>query len=63
MSILAFNLCGYFRLAAGNNLQISNCPIWHVRRADKCECGDIIYGCVVCNVTNTVTVSIGHCMT
>ena len=63
MSTLPFIMCNNFKLAAGDNLQMRNCPLWHVRKVDKCECGAILYGVVQCDKTVSITVGVGHCMT
>ena len=63
VSTLPFIMSNDFKLAAGDNLQMRNCPLWHIRKVDKCECGAILYGVVLCDETASITVSIGHCIT
>ena len=63
MTILALIMCCYFKLATGDNLEMSNCPLWHVRKVDKCVCGDVLYGNIECDGTDSIIVAFGGCMT
>ena len=55
--ILALN---YLKLAASNNLQDSECPLWHVKRMNTCKCA---LQFVFCHGTDSLTVRLGHCLT
>ena len=59
MSTLVITTCSYFKLAASDHLQTSNCTI----KVDKYERGNIIYKGVICDGTDTINVSIGDCIT
>ena len=63
MSTLAIIMCSYFEQVGGNNFQGSNCPLWNVKKEDKCECGNVIYEGIVCDGTDSINVAFGHCMT
>ena len=51
------------KLAASNNLQHTECPLWHVRSINTCKCGASLNEVVHCRGTDSVTVGLGHCMT
>ena len=53
----------YLKLAAGKNLQDTECPLWHVRSMNTCKCGASLFGAILCHGTDSVTVGLGHCMT
>ena len=61
LSILLLDLCSY--LVADKTMLDGNCPIWHIRRKDVCECGANLEGAVGCDIAHNVLVEFGNCIT
>ena len=62
VSILMLGICTYIKPIAGNHLwDLNHCPLWHVRKNGKCECGARFQ--IDCQGTRFVTVGLGTCMT
>ena len=53
----------YVKLAASNNVQDTECPLWHVKTVNMCNCGASLFNIVHCHGTESVTVGLGNCMT
>ena len=54
--------CGYF--TAGKRLQDTNCPLWHIKVKDTCECGNDLGRVIYCpEKSNYIAVRDGICLT
>ena len=66
ISVLVLDICNCnstsFKPAFASNLQVHSCPLWHVRRKDKCECGNGLDYAVECR-GSLITIGLGSCMT
>ena len=61
LSVLLLDHCSY--LVVGLTLVDDNCPIWHIRRKNVCECGANVSGAVSCDKAQNILVRFGSCMT
>ena len=59
--VLLLVVCSY--LVADNMSLDGNCPIWHIRSSDVCECGANLEGAVKCDGAHNVVVVLGSCVT
>ena len=50
-------------MVAGNTSLDDNCPIWHIRSNDVCECGADVDGAVSCDIAHNILVKFGSCIT
>ena len=72
VSTIALSLCSDFKPATVanslnstiNSSQDMKCPLWHVRRKNKCECG-VSFDCIVAcqSGADSITVGFSRCMT
>ena len=58
LSLLCLDICSC--LVSGYYLQSNECPLWHVKRGDLCECGTTL-NMISCE--ETIFVPLGFCMT